>query len=146
MVRGKGFGYVAVEQSYPFLDSVTEPSGDFLRVVGRSVEDQRQEEQHQGGKNADRAAVFSYVKVRLHCLMSFVMVRLASDDGKSPVQLFREDNPHHLVRKCHFRQGYRAVAAVIHLPGEAVCPSDDEHHVPAGAGDASLQCPCPFHR
>ena len=42
--------------------------------------------------------------VVLHLFSSFVVVRLAVEDGHGAVELLGEDEAYHLVRECHLRE------------------------------------------
>ena len=58
------------------------------------------------------------------------MVRLPLDDGARPIDLFREDQPYHLVGKCHSRQGDLLVCPLVNSLGKAIRTADDEDQAP----------------
>ena len=63
---------------------------------------------------------------------SFVVVRFAIENRHGPVELFYENQPHHLVRECHPRQRNLLVRTFVHLFRESVRSAYYENQFSAG--------------
>lgn len=55
------------------------------------------------------------------------MIGFSSQYGHGAVELFREDEAHHLMRKGHAGEGDFVVRPLVDLLGEPVGTSDDEN-------------------
>ena len=60
------------------------------------------------------------------------MIVFASEDGHGAVELFHEDDSHHLVGECHFRQRQFFASHFVDTAAEAIWSTDDEYQAPAG--------------
>ena len=65
--------------------------------------------------------------------MLVVVVGLVVEDGEGAVELFDEEEAHHLVVEGHLGEGYLVVCHVVDAGGEAEGTADDEDKA-AGAG------------
>ena len=55
-----------------------------------------------------------------------MMIGFAFQNGEGTIELFDEDQAHHLVAESHGRERDFGIGAVVHLLCEAVWPADDE--------------------
>ena len=55
-----------------------------------------------------------------------VMVRFSTHDGHGSVELFYEDEPYHLMGKCHFGERKLFVGSSVDIGGKSIGTANDE--------------------
>lgn len=54
------------------------------------------------------------------------MIRFAAQNGECAIELFDEDETHHLMRECHLRERYFSIGTLVNFRCKAVWSADNE--------------------